>query len=145
MVNIAIIGSAGRGYDQFLVNKTAFLTAIENVFNIVEVRWKLDWNDITLVSGGSAFADHIAVKLYLVLKEEYPKLKLKLHLPCEWSTLSQSFEEPKCEPSTKTASALNVLHRKFSLSCELKSLNDIQKVIRPCIYGCRKNDCYRVS
>jgi hypothetical protein len=127
MVNVAIIGSAGRGFDAYKLNRDIFLTAVYKTCELVEFTWNLDWNDVTLVSGGSAFGDHIAVKIYMNLKKEYPKLKLRLHLPCDWDTSLKKFQEAGAD--MQYAKQLNHLHQVFSLKCNVQSLKDLQTCI----------------
>jgi hypothetical protein len=52
---------------------------IENAHEIITVKLKLDPKNVTLVSGGAAFSDHVALILFLT--KGYGKLNLYLPLP----------------------------------------------------------------
>jgi len=68
-----------------------------------------------LVSGGSSWADHVAVAL--CLKNGW---KLDLYLPCKWNTEKAEFV---ANPT------VNGLHRKFSQYAVKKSLQDLSDVM----------------
>lgn len=79
---------------------------------------------ITLVSGGAAVADHLAVLLYL----NDPKLQLTLHLPAPFDLQKQQFVET---PGNMYApgNIANYYHRKATKSCGVKSLEQIAQAI----------------
>lgn len=55
-VNISVIGSAGRKEDQHKVCIEHFQAMVKNTEDVIEKTWGLSWNQVTLVSGGAAFA-----------------------------------------------------------------------------------------
>lgn len=62
MTTLAIIGTAGRGSDILHLSKTKYETMIECA------RWVMDHTSTTnLVSGGAAWADHVALEIGLPL------------------------------------------------------------------------------
>jgi len=74
MIRISIIGTAGRGDDIRVLNRDIFHKCVEAVKKICI---NLKSNDMTFISGGSAWMDHIAVELYL---QKYCSSKLRLEL-----------------------------------------------------------------
>ena len=72
MVNVAVIGP------RFLPGPRWLENAIDSVLSQLE-KWNLSVSDVTLVSGGCSYSDHVAVLLYL----KYPFKGLVVHLPSE--------------------------------------------------------------
>ncbi len=63
LISIAIIGSAGRGEDSKKICPKIWEKMNKEAERIIIEDWKLDWNNVHLVSGGAAFADHVGIKL----------------------------------------------------------------------------------
>lgn len=95
---ISIIGTAGRGDDIKKLNYELYRKMIHQVNRIVE---KIGCKN--LVSGGAAWADHIAV----VLSFKY-KYKLTLHLPAKFE--NGFIDGP-------TAHTTDYYHKKFTEKC----------------------------
>ncbi|KAN0007270.1 hypothetical protein ACTFIU_000469 [Dictyostelium citrinum] len=75
MTTLSIIGSARD--DRF--NKNHFNFMYDKALSFIKDKG-LDKDVLTLVSGGSAWSDHVAIRLFL----NYPnKFNLKLYLPCK--------------------------------------------------------------
>lgn len=116
MIDISIIGSAGRDknkeidFDQSLSFVEKYI--INNICS--------DWNNITLVSGGAAYIDHIAVKLFLKYK-----CKLLLHLPCQFENKKYHDTGSYSNPG-KTA---NLHHKVFSEKVGYNTLKEIEDAI----------------
>lgn len=72
-----------------------------------------------MVSGGSAWADHVAVKLFL----EGEFAKLELHLPAKFDCSQNKFE------SNQSGSRLNSLHQIFSDKTQSDTLNELSRAI----------------
>src|SRR5690606_1280513 len=72
---IAIIGTAGRGDDAAKLGPALFAAMVRDAAERVAA-----FPDPRLVSGGAAWADHVAVKLFL----EGKVAGLTLHLPAEF-------------------------------------------------------------
>ena len=90
-MNIGIIGTAGRKEDAPLINPTLYSQMVDVVLKLVVLQDKVLSNHpdpITLVSGGAAVADHIAVQLALA----EPKYKLKLHLPASFVIAQKQYD-----------------------------------------------------
>lgn len=111
MKKIAIIGTAGRG-NVMTPNQWAWMK--ETTANWIGV-------NNHLVSGGAAWADHLAVAMYMEHKCE----DLTLHLPAPWDNTNQCFQGPW----KSCGSAANFYHEKFSGIVGINSLNEIHQVI----------------
>lgn len=118
MVTVSIIGTAGR-------DKTKVYTSELFDKMVYSAKYILrDLKDITLVSGGAAWADHVAVKLYL---DNFCQ-NLILHFPCKWDNdkfIDNGNWSWKINPG-KTA---NNYHHKFSQIMGNESLKDISNAI----------------
>lgn len=123
-MRISIIGSAGRGDgvndDGNKLNLKIYLKMYhhlkEFIYSIVNEQ-KLKMTDIELISGGSAWSDHLAILFFF----EHQEIKLTLHLPCVF--IDTRFEK------NKYGTVLNDLHQKFSQKCQINSLWQIEKAI----------------
>jgi hypothetical protein len=85
-----------------------------------------DYKPSRLVSGGAAFADHLAVNQYI-----YGGIPLlKLHLPTHFSILMDRFYQLiGVEDERSCAEVSNFYHREFSKKCQLDSLDEIGRAI----------------
>lgn len=118
MVIVGIIGTAGRDKSQ---NYTV------DLFNkMVSVcKYMLaNLQEITLVSGGAAWADHVAVRLYL---DGYVS-KLILHLPCNWDN-GKYYDNGSSDWRTNPGKMANNYHQKFSQILCTNSLEEINRAI----------------
>lgn len=114
---VAIIGSAGRNEDAKKMSKELFEAMVTKADRMITSVFKLDKSKVILVSGGSAFADHVAIRLFL--NGQFGGLEL--YLPCDFKT--DSFTE-----SSKEGVYLNKLHTSFSKVVGINSLMDVAKV-----------------
>lgn len=74
-----------------------------------------------LVSGGAAWADHVAVKLFLEKKAPH----LRLFLPCEWD--NGSFKDSGSDDwKVNPGRTINRYHKAFQLRTRINSLSEIQ-------------------
>jgi len=105
MTRYAIIGTAGR-------DKTKPMTLALWVWMLNKAK-SLIPRDAHLVSGGAAWADHIAVALLL---EGYTD-RLTLHLPAPFDPVHNRFSGP----TGSSASAANYYHALFSDTCGFDS------------------------
>ena len=81
-MKIGIIGTAGRGDTGSKLNKPLFTKMVNRVQVILNKHKFINpYDTITLVSGGAAWADHVAVQLFL----DSSDINLELHLPTEWN------------------------------------------------------------
>lgn len=103
MVKVSIIGTAGR-------DKTKVFS--KELFNkmVAAAKYILaNLTDVTLVSGGAAWADHVAVKLFL----EGFTSKLILHLPCKWDN-GKFIDNGNFDWRINPGRTANYYHGKFS-------------------------------
>ena len=109
---LGIIGTAGRGDDAKLLNANLYDRMYLMVERAVSNMLVLDGDmmPFTLISGGAAWADHLAVRFFFLNRERYPMMGLRLELPAK-------FDEKRCEfisEGGKAASTANLYHRKMA-------------------------------
>jgi hypothetical protein len=128
---IAIIGSAGRKGDAKYVTADSFNWMINDVRKtLVEQKIIADindnnWNHIHLISGGAAFADHVAVVLALETG-----CKLTLCMPCDWDFHKKQFKDIGIKDWKKNPGGTsNYYHNEFSKKTGRKSLEELNSVI----------------
>lgn len=133
-MKIGIIGPSGRNGKISKITKTKYQKMIDNASKkIQELKDATNADEITLVSGGAALSDHIAVELYL----KGAANNLILHLPCGWSEKHCNFiNDQKSindffggERKLSTSDKANNLHKLFSSHLQKKSLEEIQLAI----------------
>jgi hypothetical protein len=123
---LAVIGTCGRENKE-RVTKDLFDLMCQTVESHVKNRLKQSWSNITLVSGGAAFSDHVAVCLYLKHADE--GCRLLLALPCEFVNDNQ-YEDNKKQHWTKNPGGLaNYYHRWFSGILGHDTLKDIKEAL----------------
>lgn len=86
---VSIVGTAGRAEDGAKMSAALFQRMTKEAMRIITEDWKLSPDRVCLVSGGSAWADHVAVRLYLdsLCPAEAEKANhsfdgLTVYLPC---------------------------------------------------------------
>jgi len=113
MIRVAVIGTAGRnGLGSRLDIKTLYLMMLETR-RIIEEEFGLDDSQVCLVSGGSSWSDHIAVRLFL----SGTFGGLRLHLPTRWR---KGFDD------SKTGKAISYYHSIFSNAVKSNTIGEIQ-------------------
>lgn len=118
MKTLGIIGTAGRGEDGQKLTKDSWDRMIA-VANETIIRIKPDY----LVSGGAAWSDHLAVKLYI---DYYHLFGLKLFLPVKFDG---QFNEQELTIPFNCGRVLNHYHRDFGKVIGLDTLAQIDQVI----------------
>jgi hypothetical protein len=114
MPKISIIGTAKK-FDF----KKAYKQAEDYIINFISK----DWKDIHLVSGGAAYGDHIAVRLFLA----HPESKLILHLPCKFD---KKFEDTGVKDwRINPGNTANYYHSLFSKNEGIDSFGEIENAI----------------
>src|SRR5437762_12801680 len=106
LVRVAIIGSAGRNGDDKWMSPEAWKHMLQETRRQIEQVWKLDPKQVGLVSGGSAFSDHVAVHFYVHPTNATAYRHLHLYLPCGFDHVFNS--------SHMCGQRLNQLHKQFS-------------------------------
>lgn len=118
MVTVSIIGTAGRdksqSYSRELYDKMIFAAK----YALAGLQ------DVTLVSGGAALSDHVAVSLYL---EGFVD-GLILHLPCKW-TGSAFIDTGLYDWRQNPGRTSNIYHQRFSNIVGIDSLAEISRAI----------------
>lgn len=123
---VAIIGSAGRRTDGAKLNWNTYIKMYLCVRNKY-IRLFRKNQKITAVSGGAAWADHIAISLYLANEVD----ELELHFPCRFDMENCRFHDEgdfkiKRQSSGNVA---NYYHKLFSNKIKGNTLFGIKKAI----------------
>jgi hypothetical protein len=127
-IHIAIIGSAGRKCGSKYFIDTLPLDCYDKMLALCkkEIKNIAGNKNITLVSGGAALADHLAVTLF---NEKFIS-KLILCLPCEWDHKNcQFFDTGVFNWKTNPGGTSNFYHKKFSNHFNMNSLKEIDIAI----------------
>jgi hypothetical protein len=119
---VAVIGTAGQRGDATRLSREVFDKMCARAAAIVLDEWKLPPANLTLVSGGSAWSDHVAVHLFL-RDNRFSSCRLHLFLPCRFQ--NGKFADEKSWHHC--GDVLNDLHRSFSDKAGLNSLSDLQQ------------------
>ena len=120
MLRLAIIGSSGNQINDMLkLNKEHMKQTINHVLDYIENTLKKNTFEIILVSGGSAWIDHIAIQLFLTDKFA----GLQLYLPTKFDVIKEHYV------NTHEGRKLNELHNIFSKKIEIDSLSELTKAI----------------
>jgi hypothetical protein len=127
----AIVGTAGRKDDANRLSKNHFEAMCECARLLLKQFEESEYGVDTLVSGGAAWADHVAVKLFL--NKEAPKLKL--FLPCQYDANANMFDptplnEHEREEGYSTGETANRLHGRFSRKVGFSSLGELSLAIQ---------------
>lgn len=127
----SIVGTAGRKDDANRLSPKHFEAMCECARLLLQQLNETDYGVDTLVSGGAAWADHVAVKLFL--NKEVPKLKL--FLPCQFMGQDIGYDpvplnEHERQKGYSTGDTANKLHAKFSRKMNINSLWEIQLAIQ---------------
>ena len=129
-MKIAIIGTAGRKDDADRLDRGAYLWMCDAVRKIIDVELGLGRSTVDLISGGAAYAVHVAVTLFLNREVN----SLHLALPCAWDVEKQTYRDSGVfDWRTNPGGTSNHLHRAFSAkvypSIHNASLNEIDLAI----------------
>lgn len=120
MVKLAIIGVSGRKKEQIsLLSKEHMLWMMDNVYFYIVYVMKRKFKNVTLVSGGSAWSDHIAIKLFLTGKFK----GLELYLPATFNL------ETKRYGDSHEGKILNLVHSKCQEKTNYGIFDEIASVI----------------
>lgn len=116
---VGIIGTAGRtAADRKFLSAEAFEGMVQHSVTLI-TKWTLPPAGVSTVtipvriaSGGSAWADHVAVALFLRHPDKYA---LDLYLPCPWDAKRKSFHDNgKSNWQLNPGRTLNDYHRVFA-------------------------------
>ena len=116
-ISLGICGSAGRKDDAKKMSKHLFEAGCIVASGLIDQLKESNYEITHLISGGAAFIDFIAVKLFLDKKVPY----LRLFIPCEWD---DGIFKSKIDQDT--GSILNYYHKKFQTITNINSLSQMQ-------------------
>ena len=118
LIKVAIIGTAGRGANLAKLTPQIFEKMLKCLITIIEADLGLEWKSIQLVSGGAAWADHLAVILY----NRQICQNLLLYLPTE-------FKDGAYLMNNQIGKTANFYHSQFSKKMGYNTLGDIDTAI----------------
>lgn len=115
MTKVSIVGTAGRDQKKrHLQTKKLFNKMVE-----IGNHFVANVTDLILISGGAAWSDHVAIRMYLMgIADE-----LILHLPCEFLVDEEKFD------NSKYGIISNYHHNRFSNDIGYDSLYEIKLAI----------------
>lgn len=123
---VSIIGCAGRGSQYTALSTQKFNTMCNKTLEILQMNFNLELGsegNIHLISGGAAWSDHVAVKLFLDKKVA----ALTLELPCKWDSKKHMYVDNKSDDWKKNPGrSANKYHKTFSVIRNINSLIDIK-------------------
>jgi len=123
-ITLSIVGTAFRKEEKDKCSKQIYEAMCFIAKTVIDQCNKFNYPITTLVSGGAAGADHVAVTLYL--NNVIPNLKL--YLPCEY--VNGEYIDNGIENSNKNPGGIaNHYHRNFQKCTGINSLSDIQAAI----------------
>lgn len=109
--SIAVIGFSGRRVAGQLLTRELYDSMVGRIERYVTDLLRLDWQNVRLVSGGAAWADHIAVTLFAA----HPEAQLVLYMPCSFDVEHARF----------SMNGVNVLHKDFTDAVGFSSLQQL--------------------
>lgn len=126
-IKVGVIGTAGRKEDKDKMSRELFLRMAGHTKQYLHEELGLKADNITMVSGGAAWADHIAVAMYL---KDYAA-NLTLHLPANLQMFINN--GPNRGNSyfygNKSADTANYYHGLMTQKCNMHTLNQIAHAI----------------
>mgnify|MGYP000879350174 FL=1 len=123
-MNIAIIGTAGRDDDGINLREQSF----GEMFLVVNkiTRTLSEGKPFNLVSGGAAWADHLAVFSFIL---GYPE-KLFLELPCELTAEGKFIDTGERDFRTNPGGTSNHYHELFSKKVRFDSFSQLRSAAK---------------
>lgn len=120
---LAIIGTAGRKTDADLLSIDKYNEMYQIASKLIDyIETNLKRSITHLVSGGAAYADHLAVQLYL--NDKVPNLRL--FLPCDFKD-GEFVDE--YDMLGRTAETATFYHKKFSEKIRIDSIKELKSAI----------------
>lgn len=128
----AIVGTAGRKDDAQRLSVRHFVSMYDCARILIEQLNANNYLIDTIISGGAAWADHVAVKLFLQQKELF---KLKLFLPCPYNMETKKYDESPLNINKESnrysiGTTINYYHLKFSRTVGFDSFAEIHRAIK---------------
>lgn len=123
---VSIVGTAGRLNVERDMSLDVFNAMVASATEQLPRMTGLPSSCIHLVSGGAAWADHVAVTLFLW----GGFAGLTLHMPCAWRRDTVCFEDNhSCESSRNPGRFANMYHARFETKTGIHSLRQIQESV----------------
>jgi hypothetical protein len=127
-ITLAIIGTAGRADDFKKLSKNSFSAMLLVSEELIKQLSNSNYPITHLISGGAAWADFVAIKLYLnkIVKN------LRLYIPCQFKDGTFIDEKEKLREGLSdvnkfsTDQTLNYYHQNFQRKTGINSLSDMQ-------------------
>lgn len=120
-ITLSIIGTAGRKDDEKKLSKKHFEAMCVIAEGLIDQLAESNYPISHLVSGGAAWADHVAVRLFLNHKVSH----LRLFLPARWED-GTYHDTGEHDPVKNPGGTANYYHKKFLNATGIHSLSDIQ-------------------
>lgn len=121
-ITLSIVGTAGRKDDEKKLGKPTFLAMCLVASELIDQLKESNYQITHLVSGGAAWADHVAVRLFLDKKVP----NLRLFLPAEFDGGSFADNGDTGKGSKNPGGIANYYHKKFQNATQINSLTQIQ-------------------
>lgn len=118
-ITLSIIGTAGRKDDESRLSRKHFEAMCVVAEGLIGDFAKINYPITTLVSGGAAWADHVAVKLYLDGKVPH----LRLFLPAAFE--GGSYHDNGKVGFDNPGGTANYYHHKFQRNTNINSLTQL--------------------
>jgi hypothetical protein len=126
LVSLAVIGTAGRGADAVRLDGESFKTMVRGARGMIAALSKAGHPVTALVSGGAAYADHVAVTLFLAGDVG----ALTLHLPCAFQGGARGFLDTGARDwKVNPGGTSNHYHRQFQERTQIPSFIEIELAI----------------
>ena len=125
-MRVAIIGTAGRGRQGRQLNSVLYGLALNHVRDLLK---PFEGAIATLVSGGAAWMDHIAVDLFM---DGQIDADLELNFPCPWDYDRRQFVDTgQINWITNPGGTANFYHLQFGtrMGSPRSTLNDIHTAL----------------
>jgi len=133
---MAVIGTAGRKEDACKMNAALFSQMMLRTVDIQHNVFRLPNDRVILVSGGAAWADHVAVKLFLqeaMNPDGNPYAGLHIYFPCKLERIplsssggssTRAFDNGSWKWQDNPGRTMNHLHDLFGGSLGCRTMND---------------------
>jgi hypothetical protein len=113
MTTVSVIGTAGGKESANMLTVALYTAMIRRAESIITEEFKLDPASVTLVSGGAAFSDHVAVELYNAKPNRWKDLHI--YFPCQWLTPQiRHLDTGVHDWRTNPGKLANTLHTQFA-------------------------------
>lgn len=125
MTALAIIGTAGRGGLHNRMNVETFQRMVGEAVKMSRTLMLDDDSKLVLVSGGAAWADHVAVNMFRSLPERY---NLTLCGPCPWNREHKRFHDTGTRNwKANPGGTANYYHELFRQAARIDGLTQIDE------------------